>query len=132
MTEQESIHVEKTPLRGLPRLKAAWFNSLNGLRDVWVSEEAFRLETVLLIVSIPLAIYLGETAFQSSILCATILLILIVEVLNTAVEVVVDRIGPEHHELSRIAKDLGSLAVLLASLPAALVWGAVIYERIAG
>ena len=123
--------MEQTPLKGLPRLKAAWFNSMNGLKDVWTNEEAFRIEAVAFFVSIPFAFWLGQTPFQISILCAVVLLILIVEVLNTAVEAVVDRIGPERHELSRIAKDLGSLSVLLASVLAGLVWLAVLLERLA-
>lgn len=124
--------MNKTPLKGLPRLKAAWYNSVIGLKDVWKNEEAFRIESIVFMFSIPTAIWLGDTPFKISILCAVVLLILIVEVLNTAVEAVVDRIGPERHELSRIAKDLGSLAVLLASVLAGLVWTAALWERLAG
>ncbi len=121
--------MNKTPLKGWPRLKAAWFNSVNGLGDVWRNEEAFRIEAIAFLASIPFAIWIGETPFRISILLGSVLLILIVEVLNTAVEAVVDRIGPERHELSRIAKDLGSLAVLLASLLAGIIWIAAAYER---
>lgn len=124
--------MHKTPLKGLPRLVAAWHNSLNGLKDIWRSEEAFRIEAVLFVFCIPIAFWIGETAFHISVLCAVVLLILIVEVLNTAVEAVVDRIGMEHHELSRIAKDLGSLAVLLAALLAGMVWIAAVFDRFVG
>lgn len=128
---EKQIQMDKTKLKGLPRLKAALYNSLNGLKDVWKNEEAFRIEAVAFFFSIPIAFWLGSTAFKVSVLCAVVLLILIVEVLNTAVEAVVDRIGPERHELSRIAKDLGSLAVLLASILAGLVWSAALLERLA-
>lgn len=124
--------MEKQRLTGIPRLKAAWLNSFNGLKDIWKQEEAFRQEVFVLVLSIPFAIWLGETAFKTAMLIGVITLILIVEILNTAVEAVVDRIGPERHELSRIAKDLGSLAVLLASLLAGLVWCAVVIDWIAG
>lgn len=130
MSEKRLNEMEKTRLKGLPRLKAAWFNSLNGLRDVWKNEEAFRIETAALVASIPFAVWLGETAFSVAILCGAVLLILIVEVLNTAVEAVVDRIGPEHHELSRIAKDLGSLAVVMASMLAGMIWLAALFDRV--
>lgn len=124
--------MQNTPLKGWPRLKAAWHNSIAGLKDIWKSEEAFRIEALLFLFSIPFAVWLGDTALQFCLLIGAIMLILIVEVLNTAVESVVDRIGFERHELSRIAKDLGSLAVLLASLLAGLVWLSVLYDRIAG
>ena len=124
--------MNKPPLNGLPRLKAAWYNSLNGLNDVWKNEEAFRIEAVAFLFSIPLAFWLGDTPFKISILCAVVLLVLVVEVLNTAIEAVVDRIGPERHELSRIAKDLGSLAVLQVSLLAGLVWFAALWEHLSG
>jgi diacylglycerol kinase (ATP) len=122
--------MEKARLTGFPRLKAAWFNSLNGLKDVWKTEEAFRIEAAALIASVPFAYWLGETVFNAAILCGVVLLILIVEVLNTAVEAVVDRIGPERHELSRIAKDLGSLAVVMASVLAGIIWLAALYDRV--
>ena len=119
-------------LRGLTRLRAALRNSLAGLRDIWRGEEAFRIEAVIFALSIPAAIWLGESALSVAALIVSVLMLLIVEILNSAIEAVVDRIGPERHELSRIAKDLGSLAVLLAALAAGLIWLAVLWDRIAG
>lgn len=124
--------MEKTPLTGLARLKAAWINSMNGLRDIWRSEEAFRLEVILFFASIPVALWIAETMFHATVLCGAILFVLIIEVLNTAVEVVIDRIGEERHELSRIAKDLGSLAVLLSAILAGMVWLAALADYVLG
>lgn len=124
--------MDRTPLKGMARLRAAFGNSMSGLRDIWRSEEAFRLEVGLLVLSLPGAAWLSTGAFQAAMLIGSLLLVMIVEVLNTAIEAAVDRIGRERHELSRVAKDLGSLAVLLASVLAALLWGAALVERLAG
>jgi diacylglycerol kinase (ATP) len=118
------------PLKGIARLRAACSNSAQGARDIWRGEEAFRLEVILLILSIPLAVWLGDDLFQTAILIAVLLLLLIVEILNSAIEAVVDRIGPERHDLSRMAKDLGSLAVLMATCLAGLVWLAALIDRL--
>ena len=115
------------PLRGRARITAAWRNSRAGLRDIWTNEEAFRIEAVMWIVSVPLAVVVGQTLFQAALLIAAGLFLLLIEVLNSAIEAVVDRIGPERHELSRMAKDLGSLAVLIATLMLALLWGAALW-----
>ncbi|MBK1634675.1 diacylglycerol kinase [Rhodovulum adriaticum] len=120
----------KTTLKGPARLRAAFWNSLTGLRAIWRSEEAFRLEVRALALSVPLAAWLGQSLVQAVALIGAVLLIVIVEVLNTAIEAVVDRIGPEHHELSGEAKDLGSLAVLLAAILAGMIWLAVLIQRI--
>jgi len=118
------------PLKGIARLAAAWRNSRAGFRDIWQGEEAFRMEMILWIVSIPVAFVLADSVFQAAILIAAGLLLLIVEVLNSAIEAVVDRIGAERHDLSRMAKDLGSLAVLLASLLLGLLWLAALWQRV--
>ncbi|MGR3515162.1 MAG: diacylglycerol kinase [Paracoccaceae bacterium] len=120
------------PLKGVARLKAAFGNSMQGARDIWRGEEAFRLEVIALIVSLPFAIWLGDTAFQTALLIGVMLILLITEIVNSAIEAVVDRIGPERHELSRIAKDLGSLAVLVATVLVALIWGAALWDRLSG
>ena len=104
------------------RLIAAFGHSLDGLRDIWRGEEAFRIEAICLAASLPVAAWLGETPFHAATLIGSVLLIMIVEVLNSAIESTVDRIGPERHDLSRRAKDLGSLSVLLAVLLALLLW----------
>lgn len=114
-------------LSGFPRLLRATRVSGKALAWALREEEAFRLEVLALLVVIPLALWLGETGAERALLCGAWLLVLMVELLNTGLEVVVDRIGPEHHELSGRAKDIGSAAVLLALLNAALVWGLVVF-----
>jgi diacylglycerol kinase (ATP) len=109
---------------------AAFRNSVRGFRDIWRMEEAFRLEVLLLIVSVPAAFIIGSNALWTGALIASLLIVIIIEILNTAIEAVVDRIGPERHELSRVAKDLGSLAVLLSCLLPAIVWSAALYGAI--
>lgn len=122
--------MKKPPHKGIARLLAAWRNSKAGLRDLWRREEAFRQETVTFAVGIPLAFWIGGTTAQTALMIGSILLLMIVEILNSAIEAIVDRIGPEHHELSRIAKDLGSAAVLLTALFPVGVWGIVILSRL--
>ena len=117
-------------LKGLPRLLAAFQNSINGLRDIWRLEEAFRLEAIVLFFAIPAAFIISESLYQASILVSVVLLVIIIEVLNSAIEATIDRISVEHHELSRIAKDLGSLAVLLSAFLAVVVWAAALYESL--
>ncbi|MEM6385655.1 MAG: diacylglycerol kinase [Pseudomonadota bacterium] len=117
------------PLKGIERLKAAFLNSRQGARDIWRGEEAFRLEVIILLVGVPIAFWLAKDYFQTAILIGTILILITVEILNSAIEAVVDRIGPERHELSRMAKDLGSLAVLVATGLVILIWGAALLDR---
>lgn len=114
--------------RGLARLIAAWQHSRAGLRDVWRGEEAFRLETALFALSFPIAAWLSASVSQFALMVGSLLLLMIVEILNSAIEAVVDRVGPEKHELSRLAKDLGSAAVLLAALFPGVIWGAILLE----
>lgn len=117
------------PLKGTARLIAAWRNSRAGLRDIWSGEEAFRMEAVVWLVSIPVAFWLARDVFEAAILIAAGLFLLIVEVLNSAIEAVVDRVGLERHDLSRMAKDLGSLAVLMATFLLAGLWAAAVWVR---
>jgi diacylglycerol kinase (ATP) len=84
------------------------------------------------IVLIPLAFWVGRTWVEVSLLAGSVLLLMIIELLNTAVETAIDRIGPEWHQLSKRAKDMGSAAVLLAVLLAAGMWGAALYQRLIG
>lgn len=112
--------------KGLKRiLKASQF-SWQGIRAAYRHEEAFRQEAWLCIVLIPLGLYLGETGVEKALLVATALLIPIVEILNSAIEAVVDRIGTEQHELSGRAKDMGSAAVALSLGLMSIVWFLVI------
>lgn len=120
----------KPPARGLRRLHAAFFYSMAGLRDIWRSQEAFRLEAVLLVLSVPAAFWMSNDPFQRALLVCAVLFVMVVEVVNSAIESTIDRIGPERHEKSRIAKDLGSLAVLLAAAMAAILWGTAADERL--
>lgn len=102
--------------------------SLQGLRAGW-SETAFRQEAMGAVVLLPLAFWIGRTWLETAVLCAAVALVLITELLNSAIEAAIDRIGPQWHPLSRKAKDLGSAAVLIALLLCAAVWGAALYHR---
>ena len=114
---------------GLRRVVNATFYSLAGLRAAWQNEAAFRQELVLVLILTPTAFWLGQNALERSALIASCWLVLIVELLNSAVEAVVDRVGPEHHELSGRAKDMGSAGVLLSLALTLLVWALIIWER---
>jgi diacylglycerol kinase (ATP) len=103
--------------------------SFQGLAAAWRNEAAFRQELLAILILLPVAFWLGTTAVQRALLVGCLLLIVIVELLNSAVETVVDRIGPDRHPLSGQAKNLGSAAVLIALVTAALVWGLVAWER---
>lgn len=107
---------------GMARLKRAIRCSSAGLAAAWKNEEAFRQEGLAGLVLLPLGLWLGDTGVERALLAGSVLLVLIVEMLNSAVEAVVDRIGPERHELSGRAKDLGSAAVSFALLHVVVVW----------
>ena len=115
--------------RGIRRLITATVDSLAGLASAWRSEEAFRLEVILAVFLFPAALWIGSTAMERFLLIGTIILMMIVELLNTAVECTVDRIGTDHHHLSGKAKDVASAAVFLSVLLAAGVWGLSIWTR---
>ncbi|MFO1418231.1 MAG: diacylglycerol kinase [Methylotetracoccus sp.] len=109
-------------LKGFARIWAALFNSVAGFKATWHHEEAFRQEVLLFVVGVPLGLWLGDGAVEQSLLIGVLFIVLIVELLNTAVEVTVDRIGFERHELSARAKDIGSAAVLSSLVLAGAVW----------
>ena len=113
---------------GLSRVWHATGYSLAGLRAGW-GETAFRQEAIASAVLVPLAFWLGQGWVQVALLMGSVVLVMIVELLNTGIETVVDRIGPEWHDLSKRAKDMGSAAVLLALLLATGIWIAAIAER---
>jgi diacylglycerol kinase (ATP) len=113
--------------QGLRRLLFACRYSAQGFAAAWRNEEAFRQEAGLCIALLPLAFWLGDSGVERALLAASLLLVPIVELLNSSVEAVVDRIGSEHHELSGRAKDIGSAAVSLAILCAVLVWLTVLW-----
>ena len=133
-----SMGSKRTPLRdglrptGATRLWLATLNSFRGLKHCYHSEAAFRQEIGLAAVLLPAALLLGRSGLERALLVGSVLLVMIVELLNTAIEVVVDRIGLERHRLSGFAKDLGSSAVLVALLQAVLVWGLILYDRMFG
>ena len=121
--------MEKPSATGMTRLIHATRYSLQGLAQAWRSETAFRQEAIVIALSIPAAFWLGHTATQRALLIFSALLILIVELLNSAVEATVDRIGAERHPLSGQAKNMGSAAVLIALIAAVAVWGLAAWER---
>jgi diacylglycerol kinase (ATP) len=115
--------------RGLMRMVSATAYSLSGLRAAWRSESAFRQEALSALILLPTAFWLGTNAVERALLAGAVLLVLVVELLNTALECAVDRIGTEPHRLSGRAKDMGSAAVMLSLVLWAVTWGAVAWER---
>ena len=112
---------------GLARLWNALGYSRDGIAAAWKNEAAFREEILLAAVTIPLALYLGRNGVDRALLIGSIIFILIVEILNSALEAVVDKASPEKHELAKRAKDMGSAAVLLSLINAAVVWACVLW-----
>ena len=126
-TPQESPTAQKER-SGLARIIHATGYSISGLK-VGMQEPAFRQELMLACILIPAAFWVGQTWLESAFLISVVVLMMITELLNTAIERSIDRIGPEWHELSKTAKDLGSAAVLLALMLCGGVWVAAIYSR---
>ena len=121
----------KSGLSGLlyRRLVGATVNSGRGLRQAILTEEAFQIYAVLAVLLVPLAVMIAENSVQLILLFGAIFLVLITELLNTAVEAVVDRVGLERHELSGRAKDMGSAAVSLSIILFFVVWGIIVAEN---
>ena len=119
----ESPHKGKT---GLKRVWNAFFYSLEGFRAAWKHEDAFRQETLLALVLIPVALLLEHGSLGRAMMIASLLLVLIVELINSAIEATVDRISLENHRLAKRAKDIGSAAVLIALVNVLVVWGLVL------
>ena len=119
----ESPHKSKT---GLQRIGNAFFYSVDGLKAALQHEHAFRQEVVLAAVLIPLALWLPASGLGKALMIGSVVLVLIVELLNSAIEAVVDRVSLEQHALAKRAKDVGSAAVLLALVNAVAVWGLVL------
>ena len=113
--------------KGLVRLWNATGYSRDGLLAAWRHEAAFREEVLLAALAIPLAFYFGKTGVDRALLVGSIVLILIVEILNSGLEAVVDKASPEKHDLAKRAKDMGSAAVLLTLLNAAAIWALVLF-----
>ena len=112
--------------KGLSRVLHAGGYSLQGLRAGW-AETAFRQETMAALVLVPLAFFIGQDWVEVALLVGSVLLVMIVELLNTGIECCIDRIGPEWHELSKRAKDMGSAAVLLSLLLCGGIWIAALW-----
>ncbi|RPE75474.1 diacylglycerol kinase [Vulcaniibacterium tengchongense] len=116
--------------RGPSRILKATRWSLQGLRAAWLHESSFRLEVYLFVVLAPLGWWLGQTPVERVLLVGSLLLVLSVELLNSAVEAVIERYGPEFHELAGRAKDMGSAAVFVVLANVALTWGAILGPRL--
>lgn len=114
---------------GIRRIIAATFYSAQGFRHAWQHEAAFRQEVALSVVLLPAAFWLGRSPFEELMLVVSLLLTLLVELLNSAIEATLDRIGAEHHVLVGRAKDMGSAAVFVSLVIAAAVWLTVAYSR---
>ncbi len=113
--------------KGLKRIINAFHFSAAGFKATWQNEEAFRQEALLLLVGVPLALWFGHSRVEQLLLIGSLVLVLLVELLNSAVEAVVDRVGFEHHELSGRAKDIGSAAVMLSLAWAAFTWASLLF-----
>jgi len=129
MDEHEQPVSEFKSKSGLKRIYYAMLYSFDGLRAAWRHEHAFRQELLLFIAGSVVALSLPVSAFQKLVLIGVLVLVLIVELINSAIEAVVDRISLERHPLSKNAKDFGSAAVLLTCLLAAAAWAVVLVNR---
>lgn len=114
---------------GINRVWHAAGYSVEGLRAGW-NEKAFRQEAIAAMVLIPASLWLGQSWVEVALLAGSVVIVMIVELLNTGIETAIDRIGPEWHDLSKRAKDMGSAAVLLALLLCMGIWAAAIFQRI--
>lgn len=121
--------MQKKTIKGIRRLWAAFHYSIDGLKSTFQSEEAFRQEVFLLFVLTPIGLWLGQTGLERAVLIGVLILVLVVELLNSAVESVVDRIGLEHHVLCKRAKDTASAAVLLSLVNGIICWLLIICSR---
>jgi diacylglycerol kinase (ATP) len=129
-------HLEKSVVNpqknrvGLNRMWHAFRYSLEGLRAGW-DETAFRQESLAAIVLLPAAFLLGHTWVEVALLAGSVIMVMVVELLNTGIETAIDRIGPEWHDLSKRAKDMGSAAVLLTLLLCMGIWAGALLQRFA-
>ena len=119
----------KTGVTGIRRIINATGYSWLGLKAAYKHESAFRQEVWLAVIMIPLGLYLGQDWTDKAMLISSVLLVLIVELLNSGIEAVVDRVGDEPHKLSGRAKDMGSAAVLISLVIAAMIWTAVLVDN---
>ena len=113
---------------GITRILSAFKNSAYGLKNTFNNEESFRQELILTIILTPLAICIGDNHIERIFLITSLILLLIVELINTAIEIVVDRVSYEKNDLSKLAKDIGSAAVLIAFLYCFIVWFFILFS----
>jgi diacylglycerol kinase (ATP) len=121
--------LDESPFKGKTGLQRVWnalHYSLAGLRAAFTCEDAFRQEALLAALMIPASFFLPVSGIGRALMIASVLLVLIVELLNSAIEAAVDRVSLDRHHLSKRAKDIGSAAVLLALINVVLVWGCVL------
>src|SRR5262249_4170900 len=118
-----------TEPRGPKQIYKAFLWSMKGMRAAWQFEASFRLEVYLTVILFPLGLWLGHGAVEKAMMCGSILLVLAAELLNSAVEAVVDKASPEFHELAGRAKDMGSAAVFLLMVNVILCWTLVLWQH---
>ncbi|MFZ6648342.1 diacylglycerol kinase [Undibacterium sp. TJN25] len=129
MSNQEQPISEFKSKSGLKRIFSAFFYSIDGFKNAWKNEHAFRQELVLVIIGSIVALAMPVSAFEKLMMIAVLVLVLVVELINSAIEAVVDRVSLERHSLSKNAKDFGSAAVLLTFLIAVATWAVVLFNR---
>ncbi|MFZ6640500.1 diacylglycerol kinase [Undibacterium sp. TC4M20W] len=129
MSEKEQAVSEFKSKSGLRRIFSAILYSIDGLRSAWKNEHAFRQELVMVVSGAVIALFLPVSAFEKLMMIAVLVLILVVELINSAIEAVVDRVSLERHTLSKNAKDFGSAAVLLTVLIALATWVVILLDR---
>ncbi len=129
MTQPEQAVSEFKSKSGLKRIFSALLYSIDGFKSAWRNEHAFRQELVLVVLGIVIALALPVSAFEKLMMIAVLLLILVVELINSAIEAVVDRVSLERHSLSKNAKDFGSAAVLLTFVIALATWVVILLDR---
>ncbi len=120
-----------TEPRGPRQIVRALRWSWKGLRAAWSHEASFRLEVLICVVLLPAGLWLGRGAVEKALLAGSLLLVLAMELINSAVEAVVDKVSPEFHELAGRAKDMGSAAVFLLLANVSLCWGLILWQRFA-
>mgnify|MGYP000073369260 CR=1 FL=1 len=124
-----TTQMNKPGRRGLPRIIDAGRYSMRGLRAAWTHEEGFRTECVLMLILAPLAVWLASTPVEFLLLVGSCALVMLAEVINSAIEAIVDRVSLDQHPLSGQAKDLGSAAVFICMMLVLLVWGTIAVTR---
>jgi diacylglycerol kinase (ATP) len=127
----DSPSVPVKPVAALTRLQGAWANSLRGLRMAYRGEQAFRQEVALAAIAVPMAFWIGRSWVEVAVLAGCVWLVMVVELLNSAIEAAIDRIGPERHALSGRAKDVASAAVWMALALCIAIWSAALWQRFA-